>query len=230
MLPRIEPGERLQMGEAIGGVPAPRGSFYCQVPEFVFATINASTGFGPELADDVPGDLQGMAFNEITLWVGEWYMEDPDLWVDPDAVRLRIYDDVCPPPLEPAQLIDVAWEDIETSLYSEGGPFVIREATIPLPADVVVSDFMSIGIQVVNPWGDQWPYVGVMALFTEDGFGCPLWVSDPGHGLPRWTSSEDALGDAYDIAYCLGTQTISVPPDNPPVDTVSWGRVKGLWR
>ncbi len=223
------PAAVLHSAESTGVISAARTSFYCQTP-FVGTSINASTGYGSELADDIPHYLDGMGFNEITLWIAEWQISDPQDWIDPDGVRIRIYDDVCPPLLDPVQLFDVAWSEITTTLTYSGGPWVIYEAVIPLPEAVTITTATSIGIQVINSWGDGFPWVGVMALYTEDSYGCPAFLSDPTHGAPRWTRIDQQTGTQFDIAYCLDMQTVGIPPEETPVRATSWGRVKGYYR
>ena len=207
-----------------GAAPAPRGgSLYCQTP-IPFASLNSSTGWGIEIADDVPASLGGSSFNVVKLWVAEWQIFDPADWVDPEAIWIRLYDTACPPSQIAYAEYRIPWSEIETSLWWPGNPWVVYEARISLPTvETIPPTSISIGVQVENSWGTGGPYPGFMVIDENDVVGCPVWRSAPLLGIPRWTEF------GLDLGFCLEYEPATSVADDHVRDA-SWGLLKAMYR
>jgi hypothetical protein len=203
---------------ALPGVASSQ-EFYCQPPSTVGA-IGASSAFQSEVADDVPRALAGMPFNQVRVWIAEWILDHPSQWVNPTGVRVQIYNENCPPELSPAVSYTVPWAQITTTLWFVGNSRVVYEAVVPLPEAVTIGLHTSIGFQVLNSWGQNQPWQGLEVCF--DTFGCALWVDQP-PDYPRWSQ----IFPQYDLAYCLGMATTSVPAAVAPA---TWGSIKAAFR
>ncbi len=206
-----------------GGTPASRDAVYCQPPNFGFAA-NASTPFNSEVADDLPDSLAGRTVSAITLHVTEWSTSS---WVDPVGLKIFFYDGKCPPPLEPALVCSFAWSELTVSLESYNPPSgIVYAATATLREEIVVTDQMSLGAQVVIDWALQ-PYAG-FALTTPDEIeGCgELYWDDLEHGAQRWTEFSAVAGFSSDLALCLSDPGTGIDEEEP----VTWGRIKTLFR
>jgi hypothetical protein len=198
--------------------PTLADEFYCQHPAFVWLSVNASSGRMSEVADDVPRAFDGMPFNQVKLWIAEWNAP----WQEPTAVRIQIYNANCPPELVPAVSYQVPWANVVKTLYTFNPPFpgVVYEAVVPLPQAAMVGGHTSIGVQVVNSWGSGPPNLGVM--MSDEIFGCFFWADMPLDGFPRWSH----MPFDYDLAYCLGMATTSVPE---AVEPATWGSIKAAF-
>src|SRR5512136_165985 len=62
-------------------IPRPVFEFYCQAPHVYLQTINASTGFYSEVADDIPNSFAGMVIHDVVFYVSEW----AGYWMDPEG-------------------------------------------------------------------------------------------------------------------------------------------------
>jgi len=205
---------------AFAALPQPTlaDEFYCQHPAIAYLSVSASSGQLSEVADDVPRTLAGMPFNQVRLWIAEWNAP----WQEPTAVRVQIYNANCPPELVPPVSYLVPWANVVKTLYTSNPPFpgVVYEAVIPLPEAVAVGLHTSIGVQVMNSWGTDMPYLGV--LMSDEVFGCFFWADLPLGGYPRWSH----MPFDYDLAYCLGMATTSVPE---AVEPATWGSIKAAF-
>ncbi len=189
-----------------------RDSFYCQNPDYS-AVYNMSSGFGSEIADDIPNELVGYTIDEITLWVGEYYGD----WQDPDGVTVNFYYEECPPELEPALSYFIPWTQWEiTEVYD--GYALVYESTATLPEPVEVVNGMSIGAFVNISWGSAEPFAGICATAMWESYGCnPAYLDGTNWGYTRWTSIDNYTDIPQDLAFCLTgsfeDNIINVPED-----------------
>jgi len=196
--------------------PTLADEFYCEHPAFVPLSINASSGRFSEVADEVPRALAGMPFNQVRLWIAEW--EAP--WQEPTGVRVQIYNAICPPEIVPPVSYLVPWANVVKTLYTINFPAVVYEAVIPLPEAATCGLRTSIGVQVMSIWGSGPPYLGV--LMSDEVFGCFFWTDQPLDNFPRWSQ----MVFQYDLAFCLGMTTTSVPE---AVEPATWGSIKAAF-
>jgi hypothetical protein len=208
-----------------GGLPnGSRAVFYCQPPAAGYS-VNASTAYDSELADDIPDSLAGRSIGEVTLYVTEWSALD---WIDPQGLVIRFYDGACPPPLEPAVACSVGWTQLATELLDFNPPTrIVYAATAALPSPVAVTAGMSLGAYVVNDWGQVPPYAGLTLSPPDSVAGCgEAYWDDETHGSPRWSPVSAATDVAADLAFCLAEEGTGVAEAAPS----SWGRLKSLFR
>lgn len=179
-----------------------RSSFYCQVPDYV-GVYNVSSGFGSEIADDIPNEFAGATVSEVTLWVGEWSAP----WQDPTGVAVNFYDAQCPPAMEPMLSFMIPWNQWNTQLVYSGYAEVYRaEATLPEP--VVLEAGMSIGAYVVITWGQNEPFAGLCSTGEWDINGCgEAYLDASWWGYARWSPTSLYTQIPRDFAYCLGGAT-----------------------
>ena len=196
-----------------------RDAFYSQVPSVYWGANNASTGFDSELADDIPAGFAGMEITAVTLFHAQW----SGGYTAPDALIINFYDAACPPTMDPATTFVIPWGELETEMVYEDAWFV-NACTATLPEAVTITETMSIGGVIDNPWGDVAPYNGL--CFTDDyvvaGCGEAYWAGEF-WGFPRWSPLSAYSGVELDLAYTL----ISEPVSN---ETSTWGALKSLYR
>jgi hypothetical protein len=183
---------------------------YAQEPGGLAA--NASTGYGSELADDIPSAEAGVEFNTVTLWVAEWL----GAWTDPQGLVIRIYDQQCPPALSPELVFTFAWDDLDVVFWNEiPGLMTIYQVTAQLPEPVTASANMSIGGYVLNNWGNNPPFCGFLSAGETLPFvGCgPMYWDNSADGFPRWTLFEYG-SYSPDLGYYLGWSVTSGAPDS----------------
>ena len=135
-------------GRAPMGTAPTRDAFYCQALNPAWNVHQASTGYGSEVADDIPLEYLGTMIHEVSLYVGEFYGD----WIDPDGVVLNFYHSECLPALEPDQNFYFAWADIEKEIVYNGS-WRVYLVTLVLPEPVMVLNEMSLGAYVDNSWG-----------------------------------------------------------------------------
>lgn len=186
-------------------VQPPAYEFYCQPPHMYLWTINASTGFASEAADDIPDDFYGMDIMDVVCYVSEW----GGSWMDPGGVYINFYDAECPPGMSPVSSFYFDWASLEkVVVYDDPGYFTTYRVRAYLPNPMLIGYDMSIGFQVANTWGDMAPYCGV--VMTDEGvvFGdCEGYWDGVYWGFPRWTGLDAATGIPIDVAYCLSDGT-----------------------
>jgi hypothetical protein len=189
------------------GACASRDAFYCQPP--IWASANASSGYGSEMADDIPDALAGQGFNVVTLYVSEWLAP----WADPQGLAVNIYDGACPPPLTPYRHYEFGWNELEPEqAYYQPGYMTVYMVTASLPETFTITTQMSVGGYVINDWGDVAPYCGFCLTEFDAGYGCDeLFWDDPLNGVIRWTRFYDAYGYHADLAYCLSEELTDAP-------------------
>ena len=196
-----------------------REAFYSQLPATSWGALNASSGFEAEMADDIPATFAGMEFNEVTFFHAQWGGVD---FVAPDALVVTVYDEACPPGMDPSTVFVVPYAELETELLYSDSWYVYACKAI-LPAMVTITDAMSIGAYLDNPWGIDPPYNGL--CYTDEAMvaGCDAYRDGAYWGWDRWTSMTEYFGYGVDLAYVLGTGTVANEP-------ASWGTIKSLYR
>jgi len=187
------------LGPAKHASPEPYLIDYVQEPDFD-AVYNMSTGFGSEIADDIPASLGGRKIVEVTLWMGEWYG-----WEDPDGVTVSFYMGVCPPLLYAFQTFTIPWADWDKELVHSGLARVYR-ITAALPQPVEILPNMSIGGYVNISWGPSEPFAGLCATPEWSGHGVgEAYLDGENWGYSRWTSIAFYTGIPRDLAFGLLT-------------------------
>ncbi len=185
-------------------VPLLAAEFYCQPPNEYLQTINASSAFDAEVADDIPDEFVGVEIDDVVFYVSEW----GGSWIDPAGVEVRFYDAECPPQQVASMSFYFDWAGIEKELiYDSPGVFTSYRVRVYLPEAVTITADMSIGFVVDCPWGTAAPYAGV--VMTEDDviFGdCGAYWDAEYWGYPRWTRVIDYFGTDWDVAYCLSSE------------------------
>ena len=179
-----------------------RSSFYCQDPDYV-GVYNVSSGFGSEIADDIPNEFAGDTVTEVTLWVGEWSAP----WQDPTGVTVNFYGAQCPPAMDPMLSFMIPWDQWTTQLVYSGIAVVYRaEATLPEPVELEAG--MSIGGQVVIAWGHDEPFAGICSTAEWEISGCgEAYLDASWWGYARWSPTSLYTQIPRDLAYCLGGGT-----------------------
>jgi len=203
---------------------ATAGSFHCQTS--LYGSANASTGYGSEMADDIPASLAGLSIQRVTLLVAEWLAP----WIQPDGIEIRFYAGACPPSLAPSSVFLFTWEELSGFRRNDiDPPFTVYEMTALLPSAVEIVPPMSIGAIVKNSWGTSTPSCGFMfgranAIAGCDGF---YWHLPP--QVPHWSAM--SFGDLW---MCLGSDATGVPlgDESAPqaAQETSWGGIKRLYR
>lgn len=185
-------------------IPRPVFEFYCQAPHVYLQTINASTGFYSEVADDIPNSFAGMVIHDVVFYVSEW----AGYWMDPEGVYLNFYTESCPPGQVPAFRFLIPWADLQkTIVYDAPGSFTSYRCLALLPTPVTIAANMSIGFQVITPWGEVAPYTGIVLTDEYTVVGCEGQWDGANWGYPRWTPLSLPMGYPYDVAYCLSDGT-----------------------
>ena len=200
-------------------------AFYSQ--DWVNASLNASTAFDSEAADDVPSTYEGAVLGSVTLYVAEWL---GTAWVDPSGVTLNLYFGSCPPPLPPDLTYSYEWEDLDPQFVYSGSPgnMFIYSVELVLPAELEIPSEFSIGATVLMDWGAVPPYCGLALANYADPAGCgELYWDNVESGAPRWTTLSSVAGFSADLAYELRAPQTGVP-EEPFVST--WSHLKALYR
>ncbi len=187
-------------------------SSYCQNPDYV-GVYNVSSGFGSEIADDIPDALAGQVIEQVTLWVGEFYGP----WQDPTGVQVSFYDGACPPAVESSTSFMIPWTEWDTQLVYTGTA-TVYEATAALPEAVEIREGTSIGGYVVIPWGQDEPFAGLCSTPEWAISGCgEAYLDAAWWGYPRWSPTSYYTQIPRDFAYCLTTDDTSLDDTAPAV-------------
>lgn len=215
-------------GRARGPVAIPelqRDEFYCQDPDTLLTTVNASTGFGSELVDDVPDEWVGHSIYDIVIYVGMW----GGAWLDPVGIIVNFYDWECPPETLYVYTQYHVWGgdlmDVEL-VYEDPGYYTVYRVTLWKCPPIPITERMSIGFVVDNGWGEAPPYCGLVTTSVNDIYGCGELYWDATYwGYWRWITLSYYVGDPYDLAYCL-----SENQGPSAVETTTWGSIKDLYK
>ena len=204
--------------------------FYCQ-PVWG-GGVNASLGFGSEIADDIPDSLTGRLISQITLYMAEWVPGGYVVWTIPYGIAINFYESGCPPDQTPAATLVFDWTSLDAQLaYDNPNFMIVYEVTATLPSPVVISPAMSIGAYVINDWGENTPYCGFWFTPTDSVSGCGEAYWDFPGSAPRWTPFSQGGGYHADLACCLSGVPTSVPVAGAgSSEGRSWGEVKSLFR
>jgi len=180
-------------------------SFYCQDPEMT-GVYNTSSGLDSEIADDIPDGLVGWTIEEVTLWVGEYYGS----WQDPTGVKGSFYAGACPPAFDAFISFTIPWNQWDATLVYNGIATVYM-ATATLPEPVTIEAGMSIGGQVVIPWGHDEPFAGLCSTPEWVIAGCgEAYLDATWWGYARWSPTSLYTQIPRDFAYCLSGEQTSV--------------------
>ena len=200
-------------------LPEVRDAIYCQQFHSGWNAGNASSGFGSEMADDIPAALAGSEVGGVTFYVAQWGAG----WQDFTGFIVNFYDNQCPPEQDPAYSFNIPWASLTVTTLYEGG-WVVKQVDAILPESVTLTATMSIGGLVDQNWGQNAPFCGL--CFTDDyainGCGEGYWDGD-NWGAPRWTPFSAYWGTQWDLAYCLEGGAV-------PAEESTWGTIKGLYR
>ncbi len=182
---------------------AVRGAFYCQDPDYSMI-YNMSSGFDAEFADDIPVEFLGETITTITLWMGEWYYGGGPYWTEPDGIRVNLYQETCPPEMDPFLSIEVPWVELDKDLIFDTSSSTVYEVRVHLDPPLEVGEVMSIGATALISWGQDEPFTGIIATPMNVSYGaCPAWFDAEWWGYTRWTSIDEFTMIEQDLAYCL---------------------------
>ena len=219
------PGAAVRADDVPAAALTARDAFYAQA--YFNGSINASTGYDSEVADDVPSAFEGEMLGSVTLYVAEWMGTS---WVDPGGVVLNLYFSSCPPLLNPDLTYSYDWADLDPQFVYSGVPgnMFIYSVELTLPAQLEIPAALSIGATVLMDWGGSPPYCG----FALANYGAPagcgeLYWDNLESGAPRWTGMSEVVGFSADLAYELHAPQTGVQ-ETPLPDT--WSSVKALYR
>ena len=188
-----------------------RNAFYCQPADYSMI-YNISSGFGAEIADDIPVEWEGYDLEAVTLWMGEWFSVGGPPWQDPVGVRLNLYHESCPPEMEPTITTEIAWNDLEKTLVYSSGGITIYEVIIPLSPPVTMGAGMSLGATALIDWGQEEPFAGICATPWYVSYGaCVAHLDATWWGYDRWTPIDYYTTIAQDLGYCLHGSLASAP-------------------
>ncbi len=197
-----------------------RGGFYCQDPDYAMI-YNMSSGFDAEFADDIPMEFIGETIATITLWMGEWYYGGGPYWTEPDGIRVNLYQEACPPEMEPFHTIEVPWNELDKDLIFDTTSSTVYEVRVHLDPPMQVGEVMSIGATALISWGQDEPFTGIVATPMHISFGaCPAWFDAEWWGYTRWTAIDEFTMIEQDLAYCLSGEGTEVP-HSPPASGLS---------
>ncbi len=188
------------LGEVVE-VPTLDYEFYCQAPHVNLWTVNASSAFYSEVADDIPDEFVGMTIVDVVFYVAQW----GGYWINPSGVTVNFYTAECPPGQTPASSEYFVWDDLTLELiYDAPGSFTCYRCKGYLLTPVAIEADMSIGFQADCDWGQVAPYCGVGMTDYDVTFGdCEAYWDGSNWGVPRWTAISSYFGYAGDVAYCL---------------------------
>ena len=210
-------------GAAIGAPAQSRDAFYCQDPEYTMI-YNISSGFDAEFADDIPAELAGNIVNTVTIWLGEWFSMGGPLWTDPVGVRVNFYNESCPPELEPARIVEVAWDDLDKTLVYDTPGITVYELRVPLDPPLTLEAGMSLGATALIDWGQEEPFTGIVATPFYVSYGaCPAYLDAGFWGYDRWTAIDFYTQIPQDLAYCLGNGAVAS-------ESRTWSLLKSYYR
>jgi hypothetical protein len=190
-------------------------------------TINASTPFGSEAADDIPNDLYCHEVGAVTFIGLEWAAYSG--WQDPAGVIVTLYNGQCPPAQTGDEYyFDWMGPDMDAVLIYEdyGYSMFGYEITCYFCPPFHIDEGMSLGFALDLTWGQNSPYGGTTMTEFDYVYGCGMAYWDGENwGVPRWTRVGDYFGYNADIVYSLCE---GVGPS--ATESSTWGSVKGLYR
>ena len=159
---------------------------WCQNPHVYWWTANASTPFGSELADDIPGELGCVWLYAVALIALEWGGN----WIDPEGVILNLYEGGCPPAMDPFWSTYYPWAMTNpVMIFSSPGWMEAYQITMVLDPPIQVGPVTSLGGQLDLYWGQNPPYGGCTLTNEYDVYGCGECYWDGTYwGAPRWTA------------------------------------------
>jgi hypothetical protein len=193
-----------------------------QPPHVYWWTINASSCFGSELADDIPEDVAEMALYGVIFYALEW----GGYWMQPAGFTVSIYGNDCPPDLEGTGFY-YDWGNPGMSsvvVYDDPGWMTGYEVTQMFDVPICIAPPVSIGFQLDLAMGP--PYGGVTMTNDYDVYGCGQAYWDATYwGYPRWTAVSTYFGTQADVAYGLIGE-----PGPTATENTTWGAVKDLYR
>jgi hypothetical protein len=177
--------------------------FYCQPPHVYLWTVNACTGFGSVIYDDIPDEFFCINIVDVVFYVSQWGA----LWQDPAGVYVTFHYSECPPGLTPDVTYYFPWAELELELiYDDPGYFTSYRCTGYLSEPIHIEEDMSIGFQVHNTWGAAAPYSGVVMTDYNVTFGdCEAYWDGTYWGYVGYISGY--FTDSGDVAYCLSDGT-----------------------
>jgi hypothetical protein len=195
---------------------------WSQDPHIYWWTLNASTPFMSELADDIPD-----AALPASIWgVGCIALEWGGYWMTPGGVILSLYDGGCPPSLNPFWSMYFDWNGpyMETALvYDDPGWMTAYVVSMYMPEPVCVSPRTSLGFMLDIPMGP--PYGGFVMTNDYDVYGCGEAYWDGTYwGYPRWGTISGFFGVSADVSYALYGE-----PGPSATEQTTWGSVKSLY-
>jgi hypothetical protein len=201
-----------------------QGLIWYQAPHYYVWTLNASTAFGSEIADDIPTEVCPANIQGFIFYAGEW----AGTWRNPAGFYLNFYFSCCPPGASPDLSYYYAWDNGSMTRqiwYSSPGWFESWEVTQMFDAVCPPCPCTSIGVQLDTPWGATAPYGGAAATDYYVVYGCgeAYWCFEY-YGIPRWVTISGYFGVSADLAYGLiGTHEPSATQQS------TWGAVKSLY-
>ncbi|MDM7916099.1 MAG: hypothetical protein QUU85_12655 [Candidatus Eisenbacteria bacterium] len=189
-------------------LPGVRDGLYEQLPGINWNAFNASSGFGSELADDIPADLEGRYVGAVVLYVAEWGSVP---WRPFTSLTVNFYDQSCPPNQVATQSYSVPYDWLNaTQVYA--GDWNVYQCTAQLDSPYLLGSTTSMGAVVDQDWGENPPYCG-LAVADVVYWGCESQWDGDYFGCPRWTPASYYFGEPVDLAYALddgGVGDISV--------------------
>jgi hypothetical protein len=210
-------------GPSISAPASSRDVFYCQDPDFVMI-YNISSGFDAEFADDIPVEFAGNTVTTVTVWLGEWYSMGGPPWTDPVGIRVNFYNESCPPEMEPARTVEIAWDDLDKTLVYESVGSTVYELRVPLDPPLMLEAGMSLGATALIDWGQEEPFTGIVATPFYVSYGaCPAYLDASFWGYDRWTAIDFFTQIPQDLAYCLGNGSVAV-------ESKTWSLLKSSYR
>ena len=210
-------------GPSISAPASARDVFYCQDPDYTMI-YNISSGFDAEIADDIPVELAGNTVTTVTVWLGEWFSMGGPPWADPVGIRVNFYDESCPPELDPARTVEVAWDDLDKTLVYDSGGIMVYELQVPLDPPLMLEAGMSLGATALIDWGQEEPFTGIVATPFYVSYGaCVAYLDAPYWGYERWTPIDFYTQVPQDLAYCLGNGGVAV-------EAKTWSLLKSSYR
>jgi len=132
---------------------------YCQ-DQTDFGAINSSVDL-MMLADDLPVQLVGQAFNQSQTIVAAWPSSLED-WLDPLGIWLKVWTESCPPSdaLAPFMDIYIPWETVTVvnEFVYEPAEKAFKEIVFDHES-ITITESMSISFVVDHGWGMEIPFI-----------------------------------------------------------------------
>jgi hypothetical protein len=208
-------------------LPEHRDLFYCQGFDVTAWPVPANSVDELEVADDLPPDLLGLAFDEVGFYCTTYVLgigSALEELAPPEAITLNVYTAACPPTLEPAGSYTFDWDMMETELEAETDQYSLWWVSIQLPEPWTIEEGMSLGwICHTDRSIEESPPILVGPMGTYEIFGaCGGWIDAHLFDAPRWTPLDFAWGEPMDLVWCLGIKATATAAS-------SWGPLKSLY-